>query len=85
MSFLINNRWCCESAISKPACIGRASHCMKSCESCVLSNLGAGGELKLPAPPTQPKDRLHVFEGIWTELLLGQEPRLYVMDVGQGT
>ncbi|CAE7370903.1 pli1 [Symbiodinium natans] len=46
VSFLINNRWCCESEISKPACIG---------------------ELKLPAPPTQPK-----------------EPRLYVMDVGQG-
>ena len=63
VSFLINNRWCCESAISKPACIGRASHCMKSCESCVLSDVGAGGELKLPAPPTQPKDRLHVLKG----------------------
>eukprot|EP00913_Durusdinium_trenchii_P007413 g6970.t1 len=35
VSFFINNRWCCESPISKPACIG---------------------ELKLPAPPTQPKD-----------------------------
>eukprot|EP00933_Yihiella_yeosuensis_P007835 TRINITY_DN11301_c1_g1_i1.p1 TRINITY_DN11301_c1_g1~~TRINITY_DN11301_c1_g1_i1.p1 ORF type:complete len:923 (-),score=173.69 TRINITY_DN11301_c1_g1_i1:197-2848(-) len=46
VSFLINNRWCCESEVSKPACIG---------------------ELKLPQPPLAPK-----------------EPRLYVMDVGQG-
>ncbi|CAK9067669.1 unnamed protein product [Durusdinium trenchii] len=42
VSFFINNRWCCESPISKPACIG---------------------ELKLPAPPTQPKEpRLYVMD-----------------------
>lgn len=46
VSFLINNRWCCESEISKPACIG---------------------DIKLPGVPDAPK-----------------EPRLYVMDVGQG-
>jgi len=42
VSFFINNRWCCESPISKPACIG---------------------ELKLPAPPPQPKEpRLYVMD-----------------------